>query len=330
MEKNIQESEENKVEDQVDQINGEMSQFVDKNGKCLKSRKEKFKAAVEALLNKRNKDNLSDETTATDDVLSPKHEENVENVIQPIKLHQILENKKLRDFHDEFRNAEYRNPDPPNADVDSGVSETMENFNWDNEDDDTPQSPAPVISNVVPSFDQPSMISICQKINAIDDHLCYFNVVNSLILKRAEAGYTNEEIQLDRDNYLFLKTVRGALIHKALGEKMEDQVLTSMMNICQDIDELLHPNVQVLYDNFNESFSFEEWSEIFIENHSDKKEESFGLLYVLDDFGNEISPQKKKKRRQPRLEALDLKVIDKSNWTIDEPIIWINNNPQLN
>lgn len=325
MEKNLQESDENEIKDQADRTNGDMSHLVDKNGNCFKSRKEKFKAAVEALLNKQNKDNLSDKATATDDVLSPKNEENVENINQPMKLDQVLENKKLTDFHDEFRIAEYRNPDPPNVDVDSGVSETMENFNWDNDDDDTPQSPAAVITNTVPSFDQPSMISICQKINAIDDHLCYFNVINSLILKRAEElsslGYTNDEIQLDRDNYLFLKTVRGALIHKALGEKMEDQVLTSMMNICQDIDELLHPKVQVLYDNFNESFSFEEWSEIFIENHSDKKEESFGLLYVLDDFGNEISPQKKKKRRQPRLEALDLKVIDKANWTIDEPII---------
>ncbi|CAO1414686.1 unnamed protein product, partial [Diamesa serratosioi] len=182
--------------------------------------------------------------------------------LKPMKLSQILElrmkkqnlmranakNPNGQGIDETYQN---RNPDAPLSNVVSDEPKTMDIFETSNcEDKDdhdplksTPLSPILPHSDVLTPFDRTILISICQKITAID--IGYFDKINSLILKKALKdqyldGFSYETL-LDRDNYLFLKTVRGALIHKALGEEMEEQVLNSMMNICQNIDEILHP-----------------------------------------------------------------------------------------
>lgn len=284
----------------------------------------------------------------SDDLLSIEQkysldEGNIDLTVKPMKLYQILEiqmtkqdstrliadNSNAKKINETYKD---RNRDAPTVNVVSDISTIIELSDSSNSDSEdrydhfkyTPQSPTVL-------FDKTTLISICEKITALKVHLDCFDVINSLILKRAlknqsSVGFASETL-LDRDNYYYLKTVRGALIHKALGEEMDERVLEFMMNICQDIDELLHPILECLF-NYNESFNYEEWSDIFIENHSDKKKENYELLYVIDAFGNKISPQNKM-TRQPRLETVDLKKINKDNWTHSEPINWRSKDPRI-
>lgn len=281
-------------------------------------RRERFKAELEAKLKKRR------EASAIVDLVSPVEDcgivENVPVLEPPMCFHQIMD----------YQMKTYRNPElPQNVDMDSGLSGTMEaseSSNWDNDDYDSNQYQISYTSNspgsfsdVDPVFDKATLILICLNIKAIEEHLDYFKTVNSLILKRALESKERDEKDevLDRDNYLYLRAVRGAVLHKMLGEKLDYKVRESLMSIVQNIDLILHPQLKVDF-NTNEPFSYEEWSEIFIENHSDKKKDGCNLLRILDPFGLET---KIARTEIPRvIEPIDFKLFDVRAWRFYEQV----------
>ena len=229
-------------------------------------RREKFKAGLNILLNKRQNSNLSDEDEAIDDLLSVVNVENVENV----QVEQVEQSTAMDQILD-FPMGIYGNLDSSyNVDMDSGISNCY-NEGYESSQyqfDYSPQtSPVSDAFDDVPIFDQATLILICQKIKAIEGHLECFKTVNSVILKRALESEENETL-LDKDNYLYLRAVRGILLHKMFGELMDYQVRESLMSIAHNIDLLLHPELEVSFDT-NEPFCFEKWSDKFIKNHSD-------------------------------------------------------------